>query len=181
MSWSWAEVEIELKSIWTLQLKYLKSSIEVFEVLFHFTTFPVGWSGGWVAVLSENKAISASKLKLSWVEAELGNIQQGRNDIFWNENFIISDYIGKYSKMLSKKWVYCTIFENIHLTILVEVIKHFDKYMRMWRNFSRFGVFFFGLVDLVGWILFYGFDWLDLVLNNYFGIYAEKKVLYFML
>ena len=33
-------------------MKYLKSSIEVFEVLFHFTTFPVGWVGeclgGWV-------------------------------------------------------------------------------------------------------------------------------------
>ena len=45
-------------------MKYFKS-------FFHFTTFPVG---GWVAVLSENKAISASKLKLklSLVEAELG-------------------------------------------------------------------------------------------------------------
>ena len=30
-------------------------SIEVFEVSFHFTTFPVGWVVGWVAVLSEHK------------------------------------------------------------------------------------------------------------------------------
>ena len=29
-------------------MKCLKSSIEVFEVLFHFTTFPVGWVGGLV-------------------------------------------------------------------------------------------------------------------------------------
>ena len=30
-------------------MKYLKSSIEVFKVWFHFTTFPVGWVVGWVS------------------------------------------------------------------------------------------------------------------------------------
>ena len=50
LSWDWAWQVFELFnwSIWSLQLKYLKSSIEVFEVLFHFTTFPVGWMGGCV-------------------------------------------------------------------------------------------------------------------------------------
>ena len=38
-SLSWVEIELRLNlaCIWTLQLKYLKSSIKVFEVLFHFT------------------------------------------------------------------------------------------------------------------------------------------------
>ena len=58
-------------------MKYLKSLIEVDEVWFHFTTFPVGWvvgwfgGGGWLAVLSKNKAKSASKLKLKLSLGEL--------------------------------------------------------------------------------------------------------------
>ena len=67
LSWGWAGVEIEMRlglaSIWPLQLRYLKSSIEVFEVfnwsiwsLVPLYYFP-DWVVGWVAVLSENKAI----------------------------------------------------------------------------------------------------------------------------
>ena len=76
LSWGWVGVEIELRlslevfelfnwSIWSLQLKYLKYFVP-------FCYFP-GWAGGWVAVLSKNKAISASKLKfkISWVELRL--------------------------------------------------------------------------------------------------------------
>ena len=76
LSWGWAGVEIELRLslaiIWNLQLKYLESSIEVFKVLFHFTTFPVGWVGGWLWYL---------EIRLSdgvWVEAELGK-KNGEN------------------------------------------------------------------------------------------------------
>ena len=54
------KTELQLKN----KLLRVKSSMEVSEVFFHFTTFPVGWVGGWVLVLSGNKAISASKLKL---------------------------------------------------------------------------------------------------------------------
>ena len=63
-SWNWVEIELDkysnssIGSNWSLQLK--SCSILLLSRL-----------GGWVAVLSGNKA-SKLKLKLSWVEAELG-------------------------------------------------------------------------------------------------------------
>ena len=45
-SLSWVEAELEFDLFWWL--KYLKTSIEVFELLFHSTTFPVGWVDLWV-------------------------------------------------------------------------------------------------------------------------------------
>ena len=54
-------------------MKYLKSSIKVHEVFYHFTTFLVDrWRmGGWMTVLTENKTML--KLNLSSVDGELGN------------------------------------------------------------------------------------------------------------
>ena len=93
LSWGWAGVEIELRlslaSIGTLQLKYLRYSIEVFEVLFHFTTFPVG---GRVAGIAVNKAISSLKLKLklSWVEWRLSLAKDESYISNYKRKFIIS-------------------------------------------------------------------------------------------
>ena len=46
---------------------------------------------GWVVVLSENKAISASKLKLSWVEAELGKKCWGQK-ILGPKNYFVYQF-----------------------------------------------------------------------------------------
>ena len=68
--WSWQVFKLFNWSIWSL-------------VPFYY--FP-GWVVGWVAELSENKAISALKLKLSWVEAELGNELKKKVD--WNYQWV---------------------------------------------------------------------------------------------